>query len=443
MRIESHHFRCGARAIPAATFAILMYCTTLPNVAEEVTLAWDANSEPDLAGYYIYYGETGATPSRLDAGLNTTLTVTGLAAGSTYVFYATAFNTANLESDPSEPVTYTIPGPDPAIAATPVLTPAGGTFNAPVEVTMSSPTAGARIHYTLDGTVPTTSSTSYAGPITISSTVMLSARAFSSGYLPSSVATAQYLIQVPTAAPMFNPPGGSFPGPVQVTISSATEGATIYYTLDGSVPSTGSRPYNSPITINSTATLSARAFSSGYLPSSVISAQYTIQVEPGTTVVFEGQDTTTQGTWQGNYGDLGYLIVGDWISLLENVEITPTGHALHIWKDNNGQAQALRKASGGAGIAAAWYSPGEFGVEIQVSDSTPRLISIYFLDWDALGRSQSVRVLNAATGEILDSRTVGEFQEGLYLSWRIQGKASFRLINEGPDSAVLSGIFVD
>ena len=73
----------------------------------QVTLAWDANSEPNIAGYKVYYG----TASRVynwyfDVGKVTTYSVTGLTDGSTYYFAATAYDTSGVESTYSSEVSY-------------------------------------------------------------------------------------------------------------------------------------------------------------------------------------------------------------------------------------------------------------------------------------------------------------------------------------------------
>ncbi len=78
--------------------------------AQSVTLEWDPNTEPDLAGYKVYYGtapRTYGTPITL--GKVTTYTVTGLTPGTTYYFAVTAYNTAGLESGFSNEVFATIP----------------------------------------------------------------------------------------------------------------------------------------------------------------------------------------------------------------------------------------------------------------------------------------------------------------------------------------------
>ncbi len=76
--------------------------------AKEITLQWDPNLEPDLAGYHVFYGELGATPDVLAVSTNRA-TIPDLFGGITYFFYVTALNTAGLESDPSVQIEYTVP----------------------------------------------------------------------------------------------------------------------------------------------------------------------------------------------------------------------------------------------------------------------------------------------------------------------------------------------
>jgi len=78
--------------------------------AADVTLAWDANTEADLAGYKIYYGTApGVYGAPMTIGLQTTYTLTNLSPG-TYYFAVTAFNTSGLESGFSNEVSTTVSG---------------------------------------------------------------------------------------------------------------------------------------------------------------------------------------------------------------------------------------------------------------------------------------------------------------------------------------------
>jgi hypothetical protein len=76
----------------------------------DVSLSWNANPESDLAGYRLYWGKTGGSPTQhIDAGNFTTGTITGLETGVRYFITVTAYNTSRLESGPSNEVSYTPP----------------------------------------------------------------------------------------------------------------------------------------------------------------------------------------------------------------------------------------------------------------------------------------------------------------------------------------------
>ena len=78
--------------------------------AADVTLAWDANTETDLAGYKVYYGTVpGVYGAPITIGKITTYTVTGLAPG-TYYFVVTAYTGTGLESGFSNEVATTLTG---------------------------------------------------------------------------------------------------------------------------------------------------------------------------------------------------------------------------------------------------------------------------------------------------------------------------------------------
>jgi hypothetical protein len=160
--------------------------------------------------------------------------------------------------------------------ATPVFSPKAGGYSTPQTVTISDALAAATIHYTTNGTTPTTSSPVYSSPITVSSTETVKAEAVATGYLTSPVATAGYTIEPYAATPVFSPKGGTYSTAQTVTISDTTPGATIYYTTTGATPTTSSPVYSGPITVSSTETLKADVVATGYLRSAVASATYTI-----------------------------------------------------------------------------------------------------------------------------------------------------------------------
>jgi hypothetical protein len=91
-------------AVIIAAIAFIHGAPAAPGGLQPVTLAWDPNSEPDLAGYRIYYGTTELT-NVANCG-NVTQFPMKLGRG-VWTFYATAYNTSGLESEPSNMVSWT------------------------------------------------------------------------------------------------------------------------------------------------------------------------------------------------------------------------------------------------------------------------------------------------------------------------------------------------
>jgi hypothetical protein len=68
-----------------------------------ITLKWDRNPEPDIAGYSVYYGRISGEYRRLKTVADTTAVI-GVKGGTTYYFAVTAYNTNGAESELSEEV---------------------------------------------------------------------------------------------------------------------------------------------------------------------------------------------------------------------------------------------------------------------------------------------------------------------------------------------------
>src|SRR5207247_2513395 len=217
-------------------------------------------------GATIYYTTDGSTPTTASTQYTGPISVT-----STQTIKAIATAPGYAPSAVAT-ATYTIQLP----AATPVLSPAGGTYTSSVSVTIRDSTPGETIYYTTDG-----------------STQTIKAIATAPGYTPSAVASATYTIQVPAATPVLSPSGGTYSSSVSVTITDGTPSATIYYTTDGSTPTTASTQYTGAISVASTQTVKAIATAPGYTPSAVASAAYTVQVPAATPVLSPAGGTYT------------------------------------------------------------------------------------------------------------------------------------------------------
>ena len=193
-----------------------------------------------------------------------------------------------------------------AEAASPVISPAGQSFSKPIQVTMTDSTPNAKIYFTTDGSTPTTTSTLYGGPLTVTGTETISAIASATGFLQSQIDRQSYTLQTQTLSPTFNPPPTSYTSAQSVTISDATPNSMIYYTVDGTTPNPGAgttKTYTAPVPISATATLKAVATAGGLSTSPVASGSYTIS-SPGTGLNFSSGFSTASSamTFNGSVG---------------------------------------------------------------------------------------------------------------------------------------------
>jgi hypothetical protein len=239
-------------------------------------------------GAAIYYTTNGTTPTA-----SSTKYIGAISVSATETIEAIAIAPGFANSIVST-ATYTI---NLAAAATPVISPTAGTYSATQSVTITDSTAGATIYYTINGTTPTASSTLYSGAISVSATETVEAIAVASGFSNSAVASAIYTISLPAATPVISPAAGTYTSTQSVTITDATAGSTIYYTINGTTPNASSTVYSGAIAVSSTETIEAIAVASGFANSAVATATYTINLAAAATPVISpaaGTFTSTQ-----------------------------------------------------------------------------------------------------------------------------------------------------
>ena len=122
-------------------------------------------------------------------------------------------------------------------------------------LTITAPKEGSKIYYTLDGSEPTTGSTLYEGTLTMKGSCTIKAIATYENFNNSSVAVFNYYSSEYTCGlPSFSREGN------KVSIASApAEGTTIYYTTDGTTPTTASSVFTEPIEVEQNITIKALA----------------------------------------------------------------------------------------------------------------------------------------------------------------------------------------
>lgn len=158
--------------------------------------------------------------------------------------------------------TYALAWPDP------VISPSGQYFTNPITVTITCANPELDIYYTTDGTNPTSASTLYTQPFTITENTTVKAVAYK-GTLYSNVVTEEYICDiVPELTTTIIPPSTTYIESdevnVEVTISAVTNtGKEIhtFYTTDGTTPTSASTPYTSAFTVTVTDEINVKAYS--------------------------------------------------------------------------------------------------------------------------------------------------------------------------------------
>jgi uncharacterized repeat protein (TIGR03803 family) len=306
-------------------------------------------------------------------------------------------------------------------AASPTFSPGAGSYATTQTVSLVTTTTGASIYYTTNGTAPTTSSTKYTGAITVGSSETIEAIAVASGYTNSAVASATYTITAvvtPVAAtPVFSPAAGTYSAAQTVSISDATAGATIYYTTDGSTPTTSSTKYTAPISVSASETIKAIAAASGDTNSLVGSAAYSIITS--TPIAF-----TTLYSFTAN----GSLLVGELgASLVQGTDGNFYGTTVRGGTNDAGSVFQMTPA----GVVTTVYSfSGTYGPD----GSTPLAGLVQGSDGNLYGTNSSGGADGSSSSGTVFSITPGGTLTTLY---------SFSLLSPGgtgqPDSPLVQG----
>lgn len=290
-------------------------------------------------------------------------------------------------------------------------------------LTIQSPDADAKIYFTLDGSVPTTKSSLYQDPIYISHAITLKAIAAKIGFANSEVSSANFTMVTATGvtapaigqtfAPTFSPPPGIFSGTQAVTLSSATSGTTIRYTLDGSTPNSSSLIYSAALSLSTTTTIRAIAAKPGMSDSSASVAVYTFSTTADTlpptlqALFMSNSVVNTETASQTIYLDIS---VADNVGLPSNlanfqINFQPASGGTQTLTFTGYPSDAL---AGGTSTARSFHSSatmplgsanGIWNVQfLFLRDELNNTVTLYPSDLTALGMNVQI-VNNAATAD--------------------------------------------
>ena len=254
-----------------------------------------------------------------------------------------------------------------------------------------------------------------------------------------SLASGAYALSFLAAQRAYSIPAGGVQ-PLRVSVDEVPIGGLV------TPPDTSFRVFTIPFTISSagTHTLSFAGIDGSGDKSTFIDAVTLADASDPPTANFVRMDVATQGNWKGVYGGDGYAIFEDSAAYPAFARVAPEDKLDYIWDAQPASSRALQRALSGR-IAACWYSPGNgggsFSIDVNLIDLATHSVAVSMLDWDAQNRSTHVDVVDVLTGQVLDSRTLSSYQQGVYLVWNIKGHVRLQFTSVGGPNAVVSGIF--
>ncbi|MBP5320443.1 MAG: InlB B-repeat-containing protein, partial [Kiritimatiellae bacterium] len=199
------------------------------------------------------------------------------------------------------------------------------------------------LRYTLDGSDPTAESPVYGGPFTLSESTVVKAKVFSDSFFDSSIETARLTrVLLNAATPQIKAVSSFIGSKAEVTLSCATDGALILYTLNGNEPNSHSTKYTGPFYVNKSCTVKAYAVAADYLNSGV--ATFSIEKVWGIGDAMGDPDQTiTTG------GNLPFFHVSD--------ATAPNGEAMRSGQITHNQISTLTTTVKGPGtVTFSWRS---------------------------------------------------------------------------------------
>lgn len=244
------------------------------------------------------------------------------------------------------------------VATAPTFSPAAGSYSSAQTVSMISSTAGAVIHFTLDGSTPTALSPVYTGAMKVVASTTVKAIAMVAGQTTSAVATSVYQINLPVlSAPIFTVPSPFAGVATNVGILSTAAGSQVLYCIDTSNTCTPGTPYVSPIRFATTGYIRALATLSGYAPSAI---------------------AVWKGTWSAAQIVTSSCPEGTQYKVYAGCTITVSGGLppyIFGWSTsgdngNNGLVEGLKLNPVTGAITGTVYGQGVYSVPFTVTDGT-------------------------------------------------------------------------
>jgi hypothetical protein len=185
-----------------------------------------------------------------------------------------------------------------------------------------------------------------------------------------------------------------------------------------------------------------------------VTSMATVNLQPGNSATFVRFDDLTQGSWKGIYGADGFALAHQPqpdTSCPGYLEPPTTPPQISLWEDPSTLVRSLQNPNATdptVRYAYAWLDASVFTFALLMNDTRVHQVAVYCVDWDTIGREQTITMFDADTSAQLDVQSISGFPNGTYLVWLLSGRVRMQVSHTKADgtpgggpNAVVSGIF--
>lgn len=165
---------------------------------------------------------------------------------------------------------------------------------------------------------------------------------------------------------------------------------------------------------------------------------------PSAEARFLSEDWSTRGDWPKRYGGEAHYLFGASGTDVDGIELDLGFSELfvfyrEVWENGKSSLMIPDSDEGLAACLVATRSP---TLRLAFLDGSWHLATLYFADFSHSGRSTRIKLQSTDNLNVLDTRTIGDFAPGVYLSWLVRGRLELEL-EPLVGNAIVSGLFID
>jgi hypothetical protein len=81
--------------------------------------------------------------------------------------------------------------------------------------------------------------------------------------------------------------------------------------------------------------------------------------------------------------------------------------------------------------------------DVNLTDGNTHQVALYCVDWESNERAQTIDLLDAASGKVMNSQSISKFAGGQYVVWNLSGHVTIQITRTGGLNAVVSALLFD